>query len=65
MVIWAYIPRLLLDSFTYDIRIWIHIPRSRVLHSCLTATLICGRKHTACQIISDEGAEQKEEERGR
>jgi hypothetical protein len=34
-----------------------------VLHSCLTAALICGQKHSACQIIADEGAGQKEEEK--
>jgi len=33
----------------------------------VTAALICGqkKKHSACQIIADEGAGQKEEEKGR
>lgn len=67
MVRWAYIPPVLFISVTYVIRIWIRIPRSKVLHSCVTAALICGqkKKHSACQIIADEGAGQKEEEKGR
>ena len=36
-----------------------------MLHSCLTAALICGQKHSACQIIAVEEAGQKEEEKGR
>jgi hypothetical protein len=64
MVRWAYIPLVFFGSVTYNIRIWIRIPRSKVLHSCLTAALICGQTHSACQIIADEGAGQKEEEKG-
>ena len=35
MVRWAYIPLMLFGSVTYTIRIWIRIPRSKVLHSCM------------------------------
>jgi hypothetical protein len=65
MVRWSYIPLVLFGSVTYDIRIWIRIPRSKVLHSCLTAALICGQKQSACQIIAGKGAGQKKEEKGR
>jgi len=63
MVRWSCIQLVLFGSVTFDIRIWIRIPRSKFLHSCLTATLICGQKHSACQIITDEGTGQKEEEK--
>jgi hypothetical protein len=65
MVRWAYIPLVLFISVAYDIHICIRIPRSKVLHSCVTAALICRQKHSACQIIADEGPGQKEEEKGR
>jgi len=65
MVRWAYIPPVLFISVTYVIRIWIRIPRSKVLHSCVTAALICGQKKNILHVKSlpTKGQDKKKRKR--